>query len=347
MARLLVIGDTHFQPHRVAEGEALSSACIRTARERQPDAIVCLGDTLHTHGVVHVQAHNLACTFLRGLLAVAPTFLLIGNHDLVTPREFLSDRHVFNPLKKWTGLTVVDRPLWRVIKGTRVGFCPFVPVGRFAEALDHLLSPSGSFHWAVDLDVIFAHQEFRDARIHSDVRSTTGDVWSPAFPPVVSGHLHQAHDLSAVNVFYPGTPVQHTFAEKLPKHIWMTDFSRVPFSRDLIDLGLKRKVVRWLDLGTWDGGQEAASSLLEPSEDDVKLVVTGTLGMISTFRRSSVFPELRKHGVVMHFRPSATDEKSTAGRPAARGFLSCLEELVREADDQTQAAYAEIKPLLT
>ena len=203
MVRVLVIGDTHFKPGKIKQGTEFVRACLEAARVLTPDLIVCLGDTLHTNNIVHVQAHKLACGWLESLVELAPTVLLIGNHDLISHRQFLTDNHIFNPLKKWAGLTVVDRPIVREVEGFKFGFCPCVPKGKFTAALDLLLDPETSFHWQVDLDCIFAHQEFHGSSM-SSVVSSEGDKWSLAFPPVISGHIHEAQDLREDNVFYPG-----------------------------------------------------------------------------------------------------------------------------------------------
>ena len=97
LLRILVIGDTHFKQSRIREGEAFVDACIVKVRMYNPEVIICLGDTLDTHHIVRVQPHRLAHRFLLSLSEVAPTYLLIGNHDLINHKQFLSDQHIFNP----------------------------------------------------------------------------------------------------------------------------------------------------------------------------------------------------------------------------------------------------------
>ena len=80
--RVLVIGDTHFKHNHLKEGAEFVEACVSRARTLAPDFIVCLGDTLDTHNIVHVQPHKLAFKFLEQLSQIAPTYLIIGNHDL-------------------------------------------------------------------------------------------------------------------------------------------------------------------------------------------------------------------------------------------------------------------------
>ena len=340
MVRILVVGDTHFKPGKLEQGMAFVSACLAAVEKLTPDVIVCLGDTLHTNNIVHVQAHKLACEWLASLSRRAPTFLLIGNHDLISHRQFLTDNHIFNPLKKWAGLTVVDRPIVRDILGLKFGFCPYVPKGKFTEALDLLLDQKTSFHWQVDLECIFAHQEFRGCS-KSSVVSSDGDEWSLAFPPVISGHIHEAQDLLEDNVYYPGSVFQHTFGEKKAKHIWLVTFgldSSVPFRRQYVSLGLKQKIFQKVFF--------AQLEAFDPScfkDAEGKLEITGTCVEAKVFRASALHKELKEQGIKVTFRITQASDQ-VAQEKTQKTFIQWLDQLVIESPcEQTTSCYAELK----
>ena len=78
----IVIGDIHFRPQYVKEGECFIEKCINACKEKEPTFIVIMGDTLHTHETVKIQAHKLAINLFKELKKIAPLIVLIGNHDL-------------------------------------------------------------------------------------------------------------------------------------------------------------------------------------------------------------------------------------------------------------------------
>ncbi len=334
--RLLIIGDTHFKHTRLQEGTEFVTACVARAKEEAPDAIVCLGDTLDTHNIVRVQPHNLAYRFLKQLSEVAPTYLIIGNHDLINHKQYLTDNHVFNPYKQWPRLTVVDRPLVVELGGYTFAMCPYVPNGMFAEALHTLVDDRSSFHWEVDVDCVFAHQEFHGCRM-SSVVSADGDRWSLAFPPVVSGHIHEAQDLDEDNVFYPGSVLQHSFGETAEKHLWLLTFDeslspadRLPFRRKLISLALKRK--KLIKMAVADVAK--SFDFRELHSAYIKLELRGVNEQFRLFRKSPLYAKLVASGVRLAFvadltAPSEADflQKDTMFGP--NRYRRILEELVR------------------
>ena len=70
-----------------------------------------LGDILDTHEIVKIQPHNLATRLIDELSSIAPTFVIMGNHDLLNHNQFLTNNHIFNPFKKWKNVFIVDKPL--------------------------------------------------------------------------------------------------------------------------------------------------------------------------------------------------------------------------------------------
>ena len=162
---------------------------------------------------------------IEQLSQIAPTYVLIGNHDLINHSQFLTDNHIFNPMKKWPNVFIADTmPQVLQIEDSdgeerTFVFCPYTPPGRFAEALNKIV-PLG-YTWEL-ADAIFAHQEFEGCKMNQ-ITSEEGDVWDPAFPPVISGHIHDAQTVGE-NVFYPGSAIQHGFGESAGKRIWFINW---------------------------------------------------------------------------------------------------------------------------
>ena len=139
----LVIGDTHFKVNNVRRAKIMMKRVLHIARLIRPRFIVELGDTQDRHEHLHVVPFMLAEEFQRALVEIAPVYLLVGNHDRPTNKVFLTNEHPFNSFKIWPGMTVVDTTLYTEIDGIPMCFVPYVPTGRFNEALCHGISPRG------------------------------------------------------------------------------------------------------------------------------------------------------------------------------------------------------------
>ena len=161
---ILVFGDTHFKPKDYEAGEELISKAYETAEQITPTAIILLGDTMDTHETAKNAPWKQACRFIECLSEIAPVYVLIGNHDLINQSQFLTDNHFFNPLKKWKNVTIVDTPICVEIGGYNIVLCPYVPPGRFEEALDMMMELGGcneDFDWREEASCIFGHQEMQ------------------------------------------------------------------------------------------------------------------------------------------------------------------------------------------
>lgn len=268
----LVIGDPHFKVSNVKETDAMAEAIISTALEKHPDIIVVMGDVLDRHEVIHVSPLTRAIKFLARLKDIAPTYVLIGNHDLKNNRQFLSDEHPFTALKYWgPNITVVDTTTTAIIKGQIFTFVPYVPPGRFKEALNFF-----NQSW-LKSTAIFAHQEIRGAKMGAIV-STEGDEWSLTDPYLIVGHVHDFDELQP-NVLYVGTPIQHAFGDRHDKTVsFFTFHSSIQRDHDRIDLGLPRKLIVRLTCGE-------VSTYLPQTNVELKIIISGTSGEIKAIMK--------------------------------------------------------------
>src|SRR5208337_315819 len=101
-------------------------------------------------------------TWIEKLTKISEVYLIIGNHDMANPNEFLTKKHAFNSMKRWKEyldgkLHIVDEPVYKEIKDKTFVMCPYTPPGRFKEALDELCKEGITWDLA---DCIFAHQQF-------------------------------------------------------------------------------------------------------------------------------------------------------------------------------------------
>lgn len=359
MVRLLVFGDTHFRATAFLQGEEFIEKALGLARNTKPDAIVLLGDLGDEHETARTAPAKQIERLLRGLLLHSPrVYAIMGNHDLIDNRQFLSDNHFFGPYKEWVGLTIVDTPVIAEFGGCKFVFCPFVEKGRFVEALDTLLyefdpdDPENlegvmetGLEWK-DADCIFGHLEVRGVTYAGRV-STNGDKWSDEYPVLVSGHIHDACFIEP-NVHYPGSSVQVAANENPDKRAWLMTFgNKGDPAIEKIDLGLKTiKEVKMdcADAKTFDWG------LIDTYV--IKLVLNGTQEELSLFRKSQLYAKFKRLGVRLGFTSvvdetpvflmTGTSAKADRKKEKEPTFDEILRRLCKTKPESVQKVYRKI-----
>jgi DNA repair exonuclease SbcCD nuclease subunit len=313
--KALVIGDPHFKHNSdVSESEEYVTKIVAIAREHNPTFIVVLGDILNTHEIVRVQPHNLAEKFIEGLSEIAHTYVLIGNHDYINNSQFLTTNHIFGPFKKWNNVTIVDTTTGVYIEEKYFVFVPYVPVGRFQEALDTLVKDGETWELA---DCIFAHQEFKGCKPRNKdntFKSKVGDVWDEDYPLVISGHIHKAQNVGK-NIKYPGNSLQHSYLENPNKHVliveWREDtdsigdeISEPKFTK--ISTGMKKK--KSIDMNVTEIKEKGSECFEDNESFNLQINLIGTTAEFNNFKTSELYTELTSQGTVFSYEIAATKQ---------------------------------------
>jgi len=80
--RIAHISDTHIRNYeRQDQYRAVFQNLYQTLREEKPDYIVHCGDIAHKKTVISPEFVELCSDFFRNLEAIAPTYIILGNHD--------------------------------------------------------------------------------------------------------------------------------------------------------------------------------------------------------------------------------------------------------------------------
>ena len=241
MINVLAIGDPHFKIDNIPEVELFITQIEILAKEKQPDIILCLGDLLHTHERIHTTPLNKAYEFIERMSKISLTYVIVGNHDYIQNQQYLTENHWMNGMKQWDNVIIVDKVTVYNKNEIKLVFCPYVPPGRFEEALNTIRDD-----WKT-ANCIFAHQEFYGCKMGAIV-SIEGDKWSLDNPLVISGHIH-SKQTPQPNIYYTGSAMQHAFGESEKNIIAYVSFEKdYNYHIEEVDLKLPRKKIIYADM---------------------------------------------------------------------------------------------------
>lgn len=268
----LVVGDLHLK--KDFNYEPMLSEIIKIVNNVKPERVVILGDVLHTHEKISMQCHASAVNFFTKLSETSKVYVLIGNHDRQNNSDFLTDIHPFNGISN-EKIKIISKPL----KEEGIIYVPYVPIGRFREALD-TLNDDDLFS---NVDLIFAHQEFKGAQMGCK-RSSKGDVWSKDNPMVISGHIHEHQIID--NIMYLGTPIQHSFGDNSKKFVLLIDSNKKFISYALRNI--RKKKILHLSYSEFMNLEN-----IDP-ESDYKIIVTVSKGQAVVLKKSAKYLAFNK-----------------------------------------------------
>lgn len=194
--KVLCIGDLHFQDVQIPFYELFITRLHKIVKKGKYDYVILLGDVKNKFKHDTRQVQTLVNKLVETITLYSKLYILVGNHDFDSNQEFLTENHTLTAYKKWPNVQVVDTVIRETWGDHIIILTPFVPKGRFHEALD-------THRWK-DADVVFAHQEILGCKM-GVTESIDGDGWSEDYPLLISGHIHEKQKIGS-NVIYPGTP---------------------------------------------------------------------------------------------------------------------------------------------
>lgn len=331
---IIAIGDPHFTEKYLNVSEKFAEMTIETVREKRPDFVVVLGDLLDTKNVVRTQSHKLAVRFLKELGKICTTFLVVGNHDLMNDSQYLTDNHIFTPfhgVEEITNVHIVDHPKLYERDGFTFIFCPYVPPGRFIEALSTLECDQDSeemIMWEM-ADCIFAHQEFKGCNFGARL-SENGDEWLNEYPLVVSGHIHESQ-IVGTNIYYTGSAMQHSFSENAKKGIWHINFEdqdgSKEFSYEILPNHLKTKVTLTM---TVKEAEEFNIQEQSEKEQELRICIVDEPSNLESFQKTKQNKKLEENGIKVVMRHNKDSTNLIQGKGT---FWDNFHRLISERDD--------------
>lgn len=325
-ATVLFIGDPHFMVSNIPEVDLFIEKMTELALEKKPDLIICAGDLLHTHERLHTIPLNRAYKLIHNMRKISKTYVLVGNHDYIQNQQFLTDNHWMNGMKEWYNLVIVDKVLTETINDVLFTFVPYVPPGRFEEALNSL--DEDKVIWK-ESDCIFAHQEFFGCKMGAIV-SVEGDKWCLDYPEVISGHIHSKQKPQK-NIYYSGSAMQHAFGESSKNIIAHLTFEpkQSGYVLDEIDLNLPRKKIIYMDVENVDDYE------LPVTQDKIKITVSGVYEQFKALKKTKKYKNLVKEGIKVVFKAKKIEHEQKISETIVdeTAFSTILNEIIKLEKD--------------
>lgn len=288
MILFLAIGDPHISDrHMTMTLEALKNTYELVQKRKDVGFIVVMGDVFDSHRNVKLEHMKIAFDWLKQIAAIKRTYVLVGNHDRINNKDFLSDVHPYMNMNGIENLVIVSQPVIIRVNGKYpIAFVPYVAPGRFKEALNLYISSmhrKGKLPYVKsikDLSLIFAHQEFYGAP-HGPITSTAGDKWELDDPMVVSGHIHTRMWLQQ-NIFYTGSLYPIKISESNDKGVILGSFD--PEKRKL-EVSVVRVVTSIKEILRFKATDtEQVTEMVALERQNTKYVVQGTPDEIAVVR---------------------------------------------------------------
>lgn len=308
--KLLCVGDIHCKASNLPAFRELMRRVRLLALSQHVDAVWLSGDVFDRHAEVHVACVEAAQSAVTSLAEVCPVWASVGNHDCATNAEPIGSPHALMVLRGIQGLTIID-------KGTQIGsvvLAPYRPPGELISHLDDVVPG-----WRA-CRVVMCHQEMRGVKV-GPIASERGDNWDATLPLAVCGHIHDRQWL-APNVYYVGTPMNHTFGETLDKTVSILNLEDMSIQE--ISLGLPRKL-------TIDVSVDSILDLKLPDEDQARVRVSGPSASLLGAKKDKKVAKLLSSAVQVLWIPTDDEVLAHATRQSYdQELLSLL-----AAEDQT------------
>lgn len=302
---ILCIGDVHVQTSNLQQMHILLDRLEEfiVSNQETIDMVIFMGDILHNHERLHTVPFNFVTEMFDKLRKLKPIYVLVGNHDYINNSQFLTNNHWMNCFKQHHNIHIVDDVLSISKNNYNIVLSPFVPDGRFIEALTTLNKIN--FNWK-QADAIFAHQLLDGAKMGAIVAENI-EKWNESYPMLISGHIHDKQKPQS-NLYYTGSCIQHAFGERHDKTICLVKID-TNISLNEIDLRLPTKQILYYDIDEILNSNTQSSilqTILTPNVQ-FKITISGDYSQFKQFKKSSFFADVQRNGTKIVFKSKAIE----------------------------------------
>lgn len=200
------------------------------------------------------------------------------------------------PFSRWSNLTIVDRVTEIHMNGYHFVACPYVPEGRFIEAL-HTVP-----NWT-HATMIFGHQTLDGVKMGA-IRTENVEEWLPTYPFLCSGHIHDKQVVQP-NLYYTGTPMQQAFGESHHKTIVEYQWTEGVRTQEEIELKVAVKRILYLTVA------QAYTFQIQPEPSEmIRLTIKGTREECTMFKKTPAYKTLAQSTKIVFDEITADQERT-------------------------------------
>ena len=307
---ILCIGDIHIQTNNTQDIKVFTDKLYEYIKLNidKIDIIVLMGDILHTHERLHTIPFNIATSLFEELSKFKPLYVLVGNHDYINNSQFLTNNHWMNCFKRKNNIFIVDNVFLCNHNNLNIIMCPYVPDGRFIEALNTINKLND---WK-SADCILAHQLFDGVKMGAIVTENV-EKWDENYPLLISGHIHDKQQIQD-NLYYTGSSMQHAFGESHDKTICLVKID-TSVNIEEIDLNLPKKQILYYDIENIDPSINNENEkeihkllgILDTPNIHYKITISGNFEQFKIFKKNQLFLKLQKNGTKVIFKNKLAD----------------------------------------
>jgi len=313
---VLCIGDIHIQTSNTVDIRIFIKKLLDyiEIHNEKIDFIILMGDILHTHERLHTIPFNIANELFEKLSLLKPLYVLVGNHDYINNSQFLSDNHWMNCFKNKDNIHIIDKVTLYNNNNINIIMSPYVPDGRFIEALNTTLN----FDWKQS-NCIFGHQLLDGVKMGA-ILTENVEKWEETYPYLISGHIHDKQKVQN-NLYYTGSSMQHAFGESYDKTISLvkinTNSNKINIEE--IDLNLPKKQILYYDIEDLDinkslnENENILKKLIDTIENSkqnnihYKITISGSFEQYKVFKTKPVFLKLQQNDTKVVFKNKLVD----------------------------------------
>ena len=213
------LADTHIRNYKYhSEYRAVFDQIYDRLRKEKVDYIVHCGDLAHTKTQLSPEYFDLATSFLKNLADIAPTYIILGNHDGNLKNEHRQD--AITPIAN-----ALNHPQLHLLKNageTVVGDMAFNVLSVFDE--ENWVAPSSDER----INIALYHGSVSGVKTDTGWVMTHGDHPITIFKGhdyVLLGDIHKTNQIldEEGRVRYPGSTVQQNFGETDDKGFLLWD----------------------------------------------------------------------------------------------------------------------------
>ena len=219
MTRFAHISDTHIRNVKYQEEYKIVFKELYESLEReQPDYIIHTGDIAHTKTQLSPEYFELCSDFLKNLADIAPTYLILGNHDGNLKNDNRQD--AITPI-----IETLGHPNLHLLKNsgeTRLGKKITLNVLSVFDR-DNWMAPSSKSR----INIALYHGAIRGCKISDGFTLESGEDSINIFDEfdyAMLGDIHRKQKLDEEGrIWYAGSTVQQNFGESLLKGYLLWD----------------------------------------------------------------------------------------------------------------------------